>query len=412
MARTSPRRNPSRSSREWAFRGGLAAVAMILGYISTTQTLAHVLVRTDPTRAYALAPNDGRFAGALAQQIAATSDASPVDRRRADRLARGALAAESLAVSALTALALDAQIGGDTGRARRLFVHSDILSRRELGTRLWLIEDAVARGDVPRALRQYDIALRTEKSAPELLFPIMAQAIEDDAIATGLLRTLTKRPAWAESFIRYLGGANANPVSNARLLRRLAAAGVPVAEVAQVGAINNLIVSDFLEEGWDYYKSVRLNVDRRVSRDSEFNAKLSVASVLDWTPVMSEPGISATIDGGLFDFAAPATVGGVVLQQIQLLPPGRYAISGISANINQTSDARPYWQLVCFDGRDLGKVDLPASPDVKTNFAGTFVVPSGCRAQTLRLVVRPSTAVGGSTGQIERVALAPTGLLG
>ncbi len=404
--RPARRPTPARSPREWTVRGGLAAAALALGYVSTAQTLGYTLVRTNPERAFALSPNDGRVAGALAQQIAASEGA---DRKRADTLASRALAAEPLSVKALTALGIDTQLAGDTVAARRIFRHSDALSRREFGTRLWLIEDAVGRGDVQGALQNYDIALRTEKGAPDLLFPVLANAIADAPIATGLLRMLAKRPPWGDGFVAFIGGANANPIVNARFLRRLSDTGFPVADVAKVNAINNLIVSGAIEDGWRYYQSVRKGATRQRSRDPEFDAALAAASMLDWTPIMGEPGISAVIDGGVFDFAAPATVGGVVLQQTQLLPPGRYALQGTSANIDQADDARPYWQLLCFDGRELSRIDVSSSPDAKANFAGTFVVPTGCAAQTLRLMVRPSTAVGGSTGQIERVALTPAG---
>lgn len=82
-------------------------------------------------------------------------------RREADRLARLALRQDPTAVAALATLGLNAQIRGDTNSARRYFAYSDKLSRRSLTTRLWAIEDAVARDDIPAALRNYDVALRT-----------------------------------------------------------------------------------------------------------------------------------------------------------------------------------------------------------------------------------------------------------
>lgn len=407
-----PARRPTaaRSPREWAVRGGLAAAALALGYVSTAQTLAYALVRTDPERAFALSPNDGRVAGALAQQIAGSEGA---DRPRADRLARRALAAEPLAVKALTALAIDTQIAGNTPAARRLFVHSEALSRRELGTRLWLIEDAVARGDVPGALRHYDIALRTERSAPELLFPVLSSAISDPAIAAALLDTLKRKPNWADAFVFQLGFTDTDPRVRAAFMESLARSGLKVPPAAQVSVVNALIAAGRIDEAWRLHVGTRRDVARDRSRDPRFSAAIDTPSPFDWNPVTDDSGISASIQsapgGGVFDFSVPVTVGGVMLQQAQALPAGRYRLSGRSAEIAQDASAAPYWTLVCGDGRELGRVTVPNSAQDAGRFAGEFTVSGNCPVQFLRLVARPSSATGGLSGRIEQVTLVPVG---
>lgn len=412
MARSTIHQRVKRRPMEWAVRGGLAAIALIMGYTSTKQALALAIYRKSPDRAYALSPGDGRIAGALAEQIAA-GDANAIQRAWATRLARQALVNEPLAASALTALALNTQLEGHTAAARRLFVHSDALSRRELGTRLWLIEDAVRRNDVAGALQHYDIALRTAKAAPDLLFPVLSNAIVDPAIMKSLAVTLAKRrPAWGDAFVQYLSDAQINPVISAALLRRLGTLGYPVPDTAQVGVINALVAKNALEDAWSYYASIRPGATRKQSRDPDFIAQLQLPSVFDWTPINNDAGINASVQrmdrGGIVDFAAPSTVGGVVLQQVQLLPPGRYRLEGTSAEIAQPRDARPYWQLSCMDGRELGRVEIPNSAEMNGHFIGELTVAGdNCAAQTLRLVVRASSEVGGVTGQIRHVLLAP-----
>lgn len=413
MAMSSARRPRERSSREWAVRGGVAAVALALGYVSTTETLAFAIGKSKVERGYALSPGDGRIAGELAEQ-AALREADPAQRARADRLAHQALDDEPLAVSALTALALTAQLAGDTQRARRLFLHSDALSRRELSTRLWLIEDAVERGNVVGALRHYDIALRTARAAPDLLFPVLTGAIADPTVAAALARRLTARPAWGEAFVNYIGASDTDPVVRAAFIRRLALGGYPVPETAQVGVLNALVAAGRTREGWAYYASLRSGADRRQSRDPTFAMQPQIPTTFDWTPVMNDAGINASIQRtregkGIFDFAAPSTVGGIVLQQTQLLPRGRYRLAGVSAGIDQLREGRPYWQLACADGREIGRVDLPNSAENDGRFAGDIDFDGACPVQTLRLIARPSPNVGGVTGQIEQVRLAPVG---
>jgi hypothetical protein len=411
MARPSASRWTKRGPREWVLRGGLAVTALGIGYLSTVQTLAFVLYRTDTERAHALAPGDGRITGELAEKIAA-GDPDNAQRTRATRLARQALINEPLATAALTALALNIQLSGNTTQARRLFVHSNSLSRRELGTRLWLIEDAVGRNDIAGALHHYDIALRTSKAAPDLLFPVLARAAANPDIAKPLAVMIARRPAWGETFVRFLGSPGTEPTIGAAMLRRLAMIGYRVPGAAQTGVVNVLVSKGAFDEAWRYYVSIRPGAVRDRSRDPNFTAQLETPSVFDWTPIMNDAGVTASIErtreGGIFDFAAPSTVGGLVLQQVQFLPAGRYSLHGISMGVEQGPEALPYWQLSCLDGRELGRVDLRNSAEANGRFGGEFTVGgSNCAVQTLRLIARASTAIGGVTGQIKRVSLAP-----
>ncbi|TKD51877.1 hypothetical protein [Sphingomonas baiyangensis] len=412
MPRPAARSVPQRSPRAWAGRGALAALALVCGYVSTTQSLGAAIGKSAAERAHALAPGDGRIAAELAEQLAA-GDPDPASRARADALARSALAAEPLAAPALTALALNAQVRGDTGTTRRLFAHSNRLSRRELGARLWMIEDAVARNDIPGALRHYDIALRTSRAAPDLLFPVLSAAIADPTVAAAVADTLAARPPWGGNFIEYAAALGADPVATTAFIDRLTRRDLPVPAAARVSAVNALVNAGRSDLAWASYARLRGDVARDRSRDPQFAAQLASPTVFDWVAINNDAGVYAAIqpteDGGIVDFAVPATVSGIVLQQAQLLPPGRYALAGASAGIDQLSDARPYWQLVCTDGRELGRVELPNSSANDGRFAGGFTVDAACPAQMLRLVARASTAVGGVTGQITRAALTPAG---
>lgn len=404
--RPSSRRPAKQSARDWALRGGLVIVAAGLGYASTRQTLALVIGKTNIERAYAMAPSDGRLAGKLAEGMA-TNKETPEARSSTALIARRALVAEPLAASALTALALTTLFDGNVAKARKLFVHSDALSRRELGPRLWLIEDAVTRKDVPAALRNYDIALRTSRNARDVLFPILAQAVADPAIAASLTTTLRQRPAWGEDFLTFAGGLGPDPVVTAGFFHRLAGAGIAIPEVAQVTVVNALAKIGSYRESWAFYRTLHPGVDPRRLRDPDFTSGLQTPSVFDWMPMMQDAGVNASISGGAFDFSAPSMVGSVVLQQIQLLPPGEYRLQGVSAGIEQPQQTAPYWRISCINGRELGRIILPSSYTAGGRFAGTFAVPADCPVQTLQLVARPSTATSGAAGQIERVALSP-----
>ncbi|MCW4463468.1 hypothetical protein OK349_17305 [Sphingomonas sp. BT-65] len=401
-----------RTPREWLARGVLALAAVAAGYVSVKQTLAYSVRSADPERAHTLSPSDGRIEAQLAMKLltTATGDAQ---RRRAEQLAQDALRREPLAIPAIVTLGLHAQLRGDLPRARRLFAHSSRLSRRDLQTRLWAIEDAVAREDVPGAIRNYDLALRASRQAPEILFPVLSSAIADPSIAAALAPVLASRPPWGDAFLTHVAGSGLDPKVRARFFRTLKARRIAIPQAAEVNVVNALVAANAHEAAWGYYRTLHASADRRRSRDPHFTAQLETPTAFDWVPVTDTPGIAATIQrndrDGVFDFATPPTVGGVILQQMQFLPPGRYRIEGRSTGIDQPRGARPYWSLVCVDGRELGRVDLPNSTEASGRFRGSFSVSGDCPTQQLRLVARPSNIVSGVSGQIDEVALQPLG---
>lgn len=400
---------PQRSSAEWAVRVALAVGAALIGSSAVTHSLAYAIRGKAPERAYAIAPNDGRITAILSEKLSAP-EASAADRARGGQLALNALRQDPTAVAAAATLGINAQIQNDIPSARRWFAYSEKLSRRDLRTRLWAIEDAVSQGDIPGAIRSYDIALRTSPIAPELLFPILTLAITDPVIRDNLVRTLAKRPAWGNDFIGYATANGQDSRVTASLFDQLQKSHIPVPTDAPAALVNRLVAEGYIDDAWSYYATLRPAVERNKSRDTQFTADPDTASQFDWVP-MNEGGIAASIQqgkqGGLFDFAAPPSVGGWLLRQMQALRAGDYKIEGRSAGIEQPMSSRPYWALSCVDGRELGRVYLPNSTEADGQFAGRFAVPTGCPAQYLTLVARASDLASGLSGQILEVRLHP-----
>lgn len=402
---------PRRSAAEWGVRGTLAIAAATLGYLSVTHSLAYMIRGSAPERAHALASWDGRITALLSEKLSGP-DATAADRQQADAMARLALRQDPTAVAAVATLGINAQVRGDTTTARRIFAYSEKLSRRDLRTRLWAIEDAVARNDVPGALRNYDIALRTSRIAPDLLFHIMAKAISDAEIRQALVATLAKRPAWSDQFIGYVSGNGPDARATASLFEAVHRRGIVLPAGSPAALIGRLLGEGYTDDAWRFYAAIMPGVDRRAARDPGFTANLTSPTPFDWQPI-TDSGVSATIQrgeqGGIFDFAVPPNLGGPLLRQTQLLPPGNYAIEGRSIGIDQADGALPYWTLTCAEGRELGRVTVPNSAQANGRFAGRFTVPTGCPVQQLQLVARPSEALSGLTGQIDDVRLRPAG---
>lgn len=394
-----------RSMTEWAARGALAIVAAGLGTISVLHSLAYTIRGSAPARAHVLAPWDGRITALLSEQLSGPT-ASVTDRKRADDLALLALRQDPTAVPAVVTLGINAQVRGETAVARKIFAYSQYLSRRDLRTRLWAIEYAVGRNDIPEALRNYDIALRTSRVAPDLLFPVLASAINEADIRRALIVTLAKRPPWGQLFAAYVAENGSDARATAAFMAGLQQSGIPQPDGSAAALTARLLAEGHADDAWRYYAAITPGVDRRRSRDPNFTANSTTS--FDWNP-LGDGGISTTIQrgdrGGIFDFAVPSNLGGPLLRQTQMLPPGKYRIEGRSLGIEQPDTALPYWLLSCTDGRELGRVTISTSTRLNGHFSGEFSVPADCPTQQLTLVAKPSDQTAGVTGQIESVQL-------
>lgn len=405
-------RRRQRPPHEWAGRIALACGIVVLGYQSVAFSVAQVAAKAHPQTADAHVSYDGRLMAAHAAALI-TPTVTVAERAEARTLSQAALRRDPTATAAAATLGIVLLGQNDTTTARRFLTYAQMLSRRNVQTQLWSIEDAVARNDVAGALRWYDIALRTKPDLSDTLYPVLAQASHDPAIRKALAHTLAGKPAWSDSYIGYAAGQKDDPQSTAALFIDLRARGVTIPAFAQASVVNILLDAGNLAQAWRYYTAIRPGATRLRARDSRFTALLDTPSAFDWsTP--SDNSISASIrrtrDGGALEFAAPASIGGPVLQQVQLLPAGTYRLVGHSDGIAQDRRALPYWTLTCrTDGRELGRLVVPNSAQANGLFAGTLTVPANCPVQTLTLVAQASDAVGGTSGLIDRVVLAPAG---
>lgn len=409
MPRSPIRKRRSRTAS--AGRIALACGVAVLALPSITFSIAQVTAKTRPAAADAIFPYDGRLT-ALHASALVTPEATARDRVEVQALSRTSLRRDPTVVIAAANLGL-ATVDGNGKGGRRLLAYAQMLSRRNVQTQLWSIEDAIAHSDVVGALRWYDIALRTKPMMSDLLYPVLTQAAHDPAIRTALVNTLAAKPLWTDSYITYAAEQKDDPENTAALFSGLRGRGIAVPEPARAAVVNALLNAGKADQAWSYYANVRPGADRHRSRDPRFAALLQTPSLFDWTPVNDgsiSTSIQRTREGGSFEFSAPASIGGPVLQQVQLLPPGTYRVAGHSSGIEQEARALPYWSLICrSDGHELGRVAMPNSATANGVFTGTLTVPASCPVQVLTLFAQPSDATSGISGQVDRIVLTPTG---
>lgn len=398
-----------RPGGEWVIRIAITLVILVTGYVGVTQSLAEITKKSDPFRAHSMMASDGRIT-AYAAERSLRDRPSGNSNSLSAKLARLAVRQDATAVPAFVVLASQAQIRGEIKAARRLFDYAEALSRRNLPTQLWAIEDAVSRGKIPEALRHYDIALRTSRDASKILYPVLASALAEPAIRSNLTATMAKKPIWGPSFIAYSLDGNVDPRHIAKLFYGMRAAGVTVTPEASSSLVDRLLLISAPNDAWRYYSSLREGVVPDRSRDPSFSTNVISSSRFDWLPT-DRDGVSVSIQrsdhNGVVDYSVPTGNGGILLQQLQMLPPGKYRLAGTGSGIDQPETSMPYWALTCQGGQEVGRVMLRRSKQDMSNFSGQFDVPSNCSIQILAFVARPSDNFGGIEGRISRVELRP-----
>ncbi|WP_241656586.1 hypothetical protein [Sphingomonas oligophenolica] len=380
------------------------ATALVLIIVVARISLAMVLVSSDPITALKLNP---ALPAALASQAYDDISSSPsrAGTERAILATRAALNRDPMSATAAANLGLALDIKGDRTTAIKLIDYSEALSRRNLVTQLWLIEYWVSKGDVPRTLFHYDVAMRTSRAAPGLLFPVLVSATNDAALIAPLAQVLAKQPEWSSQFIQQLVQSGVNLPNIAQLFVDLKRSGKPAADRALATLIDRLIAVESYDAASRLYLTYRPSVTSLGIRDGEFVLARPEPTAFDWNFPEAE-GLSADIrDGALHVDAAPAT-GGVVARQLVRLLPGAHLIRGQSMGFTEVGENAPYLTLKCVgSGLEAGRVMLESS-DKPQRIDWSFAVPTGCTAQLLEVVLQPVDAAGGVSGQIDRLILA------
>jgi hypothetical protein len=399
-----------RSPLEWGVRLLLAVLAGWLGFVAVVHTIAASLADSDPERAFLLAPSDGTIAASLAQQLSEPG-ATDAERARSDKLARVALLRNAASADAVASLGANAQARGDMTSAARYFAYSQALSRRELRSQAWGIQEAAAHNDIPAMIAHYDIILRVSPVSSPVMLPALATAIVDPRVRAALIKALARKPDWGPAFINYIATDGPDPSATAVMLDEARRAGIAVPYGNSAAVIDALLSAGQVSDAWNYYQRLTPRADRRTSRDPHFVANHETPSPFDWVP-QNDGGVSTSLQGGsddrgTFVFQAPPSVGGPLLKQVELLPPGDYILSGRSKGVSQPADSQPYWTLTCRGGAELGRVPLVNSAQSGGAFSGRITVPASCPVQTLALNALPSSEIAGLSGEIDEVALKP-----
>lgn len=381
------------------------ALAGLLAVVAQ-QSAASALAGRGPDAALRIGGGGSAAQTAKALELIQADPSGP-GRRRARMLAERAFARDPSSAGALTVLGMTAD---DAARARAIVSAAAKLSRRELLGQLWLIEDAVQRGDVQGALHHYDVAMRVSRRAPAILFPVLVDATEDPGLVPAIATTLARRPAWGLQYQQQLAQSGKALGNVAVLFDRLLRQGVDPGDQALKVLFQRLSDARRYDQAWRLYAVLRPGEPRQGVRNGGFAREPHNPVVFDWQLSENRTDLATAVDpapgGARLTFSAGSGEGGAAARQLLLLGAGAHRLAATVFDTRSAGDQRPAFRLSCAaTGTELARFPLPNAGGAGVRGSWSFTVPPGCAAQWLELVVPPAESFEPNTGAVSNVAV-------
>lgn len=306
-------------------------------------------------------------------------------------IARKALRTGPLTAPALRQLGTERALANKLDEARGLMQLANVVSRRELGANIWLIDDSLNRDDLAAALRYFDAALTTEKMAADLLYPALAAGLFGAELRAGLVPYLREGRAWMVGFLNYA----AAPSGSAEFAADLVMAAGGLSPSPGSSALNGRILGALAAK--TDFKPARAYL-RQLTGKNE-----AILSDLRFTTPTTDPNlgpfawhITSEVDaGGQIDgsgtldiYIGPALRATVARRTLTLLP-GSYRIKAPTLVSSGHVAITNRWEIRC-NASDSGSAiwvyDVPHSSK-ESAMTQQFTIPAECSGQYLSLTI-------------------------
>ena len=377
----------------------------LVGYVawqSAIYAIANIAWQPNPDLALRLVP-DHPLALSLKADIQFMSSQSPASLVKVEKLAKRSLEQQPLNAVAVRLLGYVADIRGDKKKARRMMLLAQKISRRDFGTQLWLIEDAVARNDTSQALYHYDIAMRTTESSHQVLFPTLIGALGDSEVRKELVPYIRRDPSWLAAFLGYAVNNIEDPADVAELLT--GAGQLPNREDYKSYS-NSLLALLAAKSEFTAFQQYYLSLsDSKVL--SLQSAALNINTVGLRYPVAGWQMVDNPAIGGAFSL--PDKAGrhilsvfagtgerGELMSKYLFLKPGSYKFAAGYSAAEGVPNGEIRWDFLCLFANGTVSVWFNASPIQKGRSISTqnFKIKPDCSTQLLKL------QLAGGSGQL------------
>jgi len=382
------------SSGVRAVRWGVAALLILGGVWLSLACLANAASRAyadaEPSTALAWDPSNPHARSRLAE-LYSESRATAADSRTAQDLARSALTLAPLDGAALRVLGVEAQRAGDLEGAATLMAASDRVTQRDSTAQLWLLDQAIRRGEYDLAYAKAEVVLRGAPAAGPQVFPVMRMGLADPRALPPLVKRLVRRPEWREAFLRDVA-ANAEDLGVAsRLHAALSSSPAPPTEAETASFIKRLVASGDYPGAYALWRRLATSPAGAGVYAGDFRPRPGPVP-FNWSLAQTGDAVAELGEaprGGPALHAEFATGANADLAtQLLMLPPGAYRLQGAAWLGQAGRPGRLAWSVACAGQKTLlGEARQGEGPPQEwRDFDMRFVVPpTGCGAQWLRL---------------------------
>lgn len=378
------------------------AVTGYLAWLSFIHAVANVTWQQNPDMALRYVPDHPLALSRKADELfAEKQDAATL--AKVEAMAKQSLRGGALNPVAIRLLGYVADVRGERTKARELMLLSQKVSRRDFGTQLWLIEDAVARNDKKQALYHYDIALRTTPSSFPILLPTLVGALDDPEVRVGLVPYVRRTPDWLISFLSEAINTMDNPANLADVLVK--AGGLPDRE--DYRNLSNSLLTQLAAKGKfpafrQYYLSLKGNHASTFEAASFGKDTVNLRYPAAGWQIADNPAIGGAFSqadkDGRHTLAAFAGSGerGELMRKYLFLKPGNYRFAARYSAQDGAADSETKWELQCLSASGNASKWIAAEPIRQGSFASTqdFSLGPDCPNQLLAL------QVAGGSGQL------------
>ncbi len=322
---------------------------------------------------------------------------------RAEALAKSALEREPVHAKAARVAGVAANMQRRIDQAQTMFRYAEGLSRRDLQTQLWLIEDRVRADDIDGALSHYNRAMLVSPSVRPTLIPILTVAASEPAIRQPLSTILTKRPLWWADYADAVISGGAPEVVAATLL----ALKLDPAEAAEgwrlSAGLRRLASEGQASLAFRTYRqaSPQANEGTQLLRDGGFEEGAEFPP-FGWE-LVDQPDLAAIrefregAEGQVaLTLLARRTARGELARQLLVLRPGLYQLRFRAGLIPYDALARPTMTIHCAGASaerpPLATIVAKPTAGPPTMAEGKFKIPANCDGQWLIISSRAASS--------------------
>lgn len=370
----------------------LVALAMGAAILPQGYTAAAVLAG-DGAAGLSASPRSSLAGALLAERLFA--DGQP---GQALTVAQAALASSPMNARALRTYGLALEKEGNAARADRALRLAGLLGWRDNGTMIWLLEDALRRGDVVAGAQFADAMLRRRQDEPQMHGVMRALAAAPSG-ADAVSARLASAPAWRRGFLQDVAPLTPPdyPAMEA-LFARLSASRLPPMP-DEVAPYADLLIQRGAfaraRHAWLSWGAPG-SAPGAMLQDGEFERLADDgAASFGWTmPAGTGGGISHDDMFLAGEHVVRADADGLVsrplLTQLVVLPAGRHALAMDAADSQRDAADAIDWSLRCVGQESTIPTTLRMirTGGRWTRLMLTFDVPDGCPAQSLTLAAR------------------------